>query len=332
VILLKDVIIVGAGKAGYLHYNSYLKLKEKGSLYIVDIKNKTKYFENIKIYSSIEEVIEMSNLNPNNIIVDICAPYKCFIKIINNCLRLGLYNILVEKPFIIEENFFDNKEKLNIYMIQNYLFSKLTQDAKKYIEENKLNIETIITNFSKNRINDSKNGRAFSDNNATTIFEIEIPHQIYIANFLLDKVDRNKLMYISANDLVIDGNIYKNHASGIAIINKDNRLVIHEGNMTSTSVVKRITLICQDGYVLNIDYFLYNDLTILKNGCLRILKDGTIIKEILYDEDDNMFKNIEYVYNNFNQGIYNKDNLEIIKEFSKEMQMLILNIEGDINV
>jgi len=324
---VKDVIIVGAGKAGYLHYNSYAKLKDKGTIYIVDIKGSSKYFENIKIYNSIEQVMEINQLDITNTIVDICVPYKSFKEVIENCLKLGLNNVLVEKPFIIEDNFFDDKENLNISMIQNYLYSPLTIDAKNYIVQNNLNIETVITNFSKNRINDSKSGRAFSNNHSTTIFEIEIPHQVYITNYLLGKTTANKLLYISASDLEIENNCYKNHATGIAILSKDSKTVIHESNMTSDTIYKGITVICENGYVLNLDYILYSGLQVIKNGSLKIYKEGSLIKELLYEKDDNIFKNIEYIYNCFNSNNYNPRSIDIIKDFSREMRMFILSWE-----
>ena len=36
----------------------------------------------------------------NNIIVDICTPKEEFYNIINQCISLGINNIIVEKPFM----------------------------------------------------------------------------------------------------------------------------------------------------------------------------------------------------------------------------------------
>ena len=45
---MKDIIIVGTGKAGFLHYYSYKKFEKIGRVYFVDIDGKIKN-ENINI-------------------------------------------------------------------------------------------------------------------------------------------------------------------------------------------------------------------------------------------------------------------------------------------
>ena len=46
---MKDIIIVGTGKAGFLHYYSYKKFEKIGRIYFVDIDGKIKN-ENINIF------------------------------------------------------------------------------------------------------------------------------------------------------------------------------------------------------------------------------------------------------------------------------------------
>lgn len=50
---MKDIIIVGTGKAGFIHYYSYQKFDEIGRIYFVDIDGKIKN-ENIKILKYIQ--------------------------------------------------------------------------------------------------------------------------------------------------------------------------------------------------------------------------------------------------------------------------------------
>ena len=86
---MKDVIIVGTGKAALLHYNSYNKLKQKGKIFFVDIKNHSNYISNNRIYSTIQECIKSNDLKINNFIVDICTPKSEFLTIIKNCKKFG---------------------------------------------------------------------------------------------------------------------------------------------------------------------------------------------------------------------------------------------------
>ena len=84
---MKDVILVGKGKASRIHTMSYNKFKEKVNLYYADID------------ISIQKIIEDNNLDINNIIVDIVTPKEVIINVIETCESLGLYYIIVEKPF-----------------------------------------------------------------------------------------------------------------------------------------------------------------------------------------------------------------------------------------
>lgn len=75
---MKDIIIVGSGKAALLHYNSYKKLKNKVKIYFIDIKNYSNYIPNNKLYSTIQECIKSNDLKINNLILDICTPKSEF--------------------------------------------------------------------------------------------------------------------------------------------------------------------------------------------------------------------------------------------------------------
>ena len=137
---MKDIIIVGTGKAGFLHYYSYKKFEKIGRIYFVDIDGKIKN-ENIKdskVYTNIENTVKEEKLDVNNIIVDICTPKSVFLDIIMECKKLNIKNILVEKPFIVNEKFFEENENLNIAMVHNYVYSKIVMKIKEYIALYKL--------------------------------------------------------------------------------------------------------------------------------------------------------------------------------------------------
>ena len=134
---MKDIIIVGTGKAGFLHYYSYKKFEKIGRIYFVDIDGKIKN-ENIKdskVYSSIESTIKKEKLDVNNIIVDICTPKSVFLDIIMECKQLNIRDILVEKPFIVNKDFFEENDDLNIAMVHNYEYSKIVMKIKEYIKK-----------------------------------------------------------------------------------------------------------------------------------------------------------------------------------------------------
>lgn len=202
---MKDIIIVGTSKAGFLHFKSYNKLSNVGKIFFTDIKENAsnKNIKTKKIYKSIIDTLSQNNLNSNNIIVDICTPKEEFYNIINQCISLDINNIIVEKPFIASKDFFNQYPNLHILMVQNYLYSNIISEIKKKIEENNFNIKLIYTNFSKNRINDSINRRGMSKKN-TQNFEIEIPHQIYLADYILGENNKKEIIFKEQKDFIID--------------------------------------------------------------------------------------------------------------------------------
>ena len=52
----------------------------------------------------------LNNLDANNIIVDICTPKSVFIDIVMECKNLNIKDIMVEKPFIVEQDFFEKNK------------------------------------------------------------------------------------------------------------------------------------------------------------------------------------------------------------------------------
>ncbi|MEN8905065.1 MAG: hypothetical protein ABF289_03805, partial [Clostridiales bacterium] len=265
---MKNVIIVGLGKAGWLHYKAYEKIERMGEVYFVDKVRTQKYFEKQQIYRNITELINELNLKSDNVIVDICTPKEEFQNIISESIDCGIENILIEKPFCVDENFFIKKKKLNIIMVENYKVSKITQEIKKIIEKKNYNIKFIYTNFSKSRISDTLNGRGVSKT-ITSNFEIEIPHQIYVVNFILNRNNfkRQKVVYCKTKDLKIDNVVLKNHAYGLIEIRKDNVVVKHESDLTTNILRKEIEIRCENNILILANYILYDfELNIIQNG------------------------------------------------------------------
>ena len=48
----------------------------------------------------------------NNVVVDIVTPKEVFVEVIEKCESLGIYNIIVEKPFVVDEILQKNTEKM----------------------------------------------------------------------------------------------------------------------------------------------------------------------------------------------------------------------------
>ena len=278
---MKDIIIVGKGKAGKLHFKSYKKINEVGKIYFVD-KNKS-YKKNV--YKSVNELLVEKNLDKENIIVDICTPKEEFYDVINECIVLGIKNIIVEKPFIISKEFIDENPKLNIMMVQNYLYSKIINEIKSKVKEEKLKIKFIYTNFSKNR--------------------------------------KKEIIYKEQKDFEEKNIILKKHGYGKIIMIYDSITVIHESDLITNNCIKEITLICEEGVVIKGEFILYNEeLDKIKNGRIIVINKQKIIWEKEITEDDNMYFCLKEYYEAFNNNINNKYKKRLL-EFSNIFKKLI---------
>lgn len=322
-----NIIILGTGKAAILHFNKYKKIVNTNKIFFVNPFHISKF--DYPVYKTLDYLFSKENINCEDTIVDICTPHSEFKKIIKQCMEKKLYNIIVEKPFIVDEKYFLDKQKLNIIMVQNYLFSKMVVDAKKIIKRDKLVLIDIYTNFSKNRIVDSSRYRGIK-NKVTTAFEIEIPHQIYIANSFLDNNTEKELIKIDAKDMIINNLILKNHGYGYVCVNNENVLIVHESNLMSKDISKQIFLNLRDNYSIIISFITYDkNFKGIKDGKLTILKKNKIVEEYIYENDDNILEFLKYAYNAFisrNTKIFIKQKKFIIS-FSKELNLYLETIK-----
>lgn len=317
---MKDIIIIGTGKAAWLHTRAYLKIKNVGRLFYVDITEKinNSNLKINKIYKCIEDVILENHLLENNIIVDICTPEKEFYKIIDKCKILNLVNIIVEKPFV-----YNNKRcnGLKILMIQNYLYSNITSKVSEYIKDTD-DIEVIYTNFSKSRINDSRNERGMS-NKITSNFEIEIPHQLYIVDHLLNSKGNLSIMCSETNDYQINNLVLENHGYGKVIMKYKDTIIIFESDLITCNTKKQIIFIMKNK-VIEANYIIYDkDLFVAKNGSVIVKENGKNIYENQYSFDDNMYECIDEYYKLFNNNYEINKYIKRMNSFTKIFEKIM---------
>ena len=321
---MKDIIIIGTGKAAFLHNYAYSKFQNIGNIYYVAFDGKVKN-RNLKIdktYLTINETIEQNNLETDNIIIDICTPKSVFFEIIEECKKLNLQNIIVEKPFIIDKEFLNNNKELNIIMM--YLYSKITREVREIIEKENLKVNTIYTNFSKNRIQESFNGRGMYKKTTRNI-EHDIPHQVYIANYIVGEKYKETQQLLQEEKSITKNEItLEKHAYSKIISKKGNVLVVHESDFTTETTIREVIAICEDNMVVKGEYLIYDaDLNKIRDGKISVYKEGKQIKEEIIDFDDNMYECLLEYYNYFNNNKKDQYYKNKLLDFSKEMTIYL---------
>lgn len=319
-----DIIIVGTGKAAYLHYLKYLKIGV-GNILFYDKTINNKYIKN-NVYLSMNELMANHEIDIGNTIVDICTPFFEFTSIINYFIALGFTKFIVEKPFIVNDNYFSDKKDIKILMIENYKYSLITKYISDYINDNNLLIKSIKINFSKNRLKDSINKRGFSNYKSTNNYEIEMPHEIYIANYFIgDCLHKNyKSLYL--RDMVYNDLTFEKHGYGLIEYETQKTNVRLESNLMTKYARKSIEIVCSKDIVIYGEYIIYDSqFNVIKPGKITINNNNNCILKKEFFEDDNMYYCLaEYLRILNSDCNFEKYKDEIIS-FSKELTYCIEN-------
>lgn len=319
--MYNNIIIVGTGKAGYLHYLKYKKMNMKNIVFL-DNNNKSKYIDNSLICLSIEEIIKKYNFKTNETIIDICTPCSQFKHLIDAFIEANFSAFIVEKPFVVEEDYFNDKKNIKCIMMENYKNSVITNKLINILSKEKNKIKNIKIEFSKNRIKDSFSKRGMFDSEAPTNFEVEMPHEIYLADGLISSGEK-VYKEIILRDMTFNDKSILNHGYGMIAYNQDETTVILESNLMAEYNKRTINIELYNGTIINVAYLNYdNCFNLVSNGYIEIVKKDSN-KKINFSYDDNMYESLKkYVYDLSNDRNIDKYKREIIN-FSKIMKYFI---------
>ncbi len=309
---MSKIIMIGSGKAGLIHFKAYKKLGLEEDVVFVDVSKTSKYFPDKTIYATAKEAIEALNLNPAEVIADVATPKEVFYQVIEECRELGIKNMIVEKPFILKND--DDFSDVNLVMVENYLFSKIFKYIKDYIKDNDLTVKTVYSNFSKNRRQNSSERRGMVTQ-TVNCFNIEMPHQVYLAQELVS--GEPNLLYKEAKDMVFEDFRLKDHGEGLLIVQNGDALCYLYSNLMTDSLEKYINVVTDKGYSLQGDFFTYTpDLQIITKGGVKVYKDGKLIGEQYFDEDDMITYMLDEFISYFKSGKHNPEYRQSMIKFS----------------
>jgi len=318
---MKNIIIVGTGKAAYLHYLKYKKLGYK-SIFFLDNKITDTYIDSTNIYYDIDDVFK-NVIDLQETVVDICTPCSVFIDVIDKFIKKGVVNFIVEKPFVVPGNYFDDKKNINFIMMENYRYSLITMDIKKILNDLKLDIKSMRIEFSKDRIKDSFSKRGISNFDIPTCFEIEMPHEIYMADYFISK-GRKQYKTIELGNMEFNGKVLPNHGYGLIEYIRDGVDITLVSDLTRGPNVRTVE-IKFDGGKLVAHYLNYDELFNRESiGTLEIIV-GSVIHKIEYNVDDNIYYSLKNYLNDLDSGLHKEEYKKEILNFSNSLSYVIKN-------
>ena len=250
-------------------------------------------------------------------------PSKIVNYICEQCKQLNIRDILVEKPFIVNKEFFEENDDLNIAMVHNYEYSKIVMKIKEYIVQKELKPVIIYTNFSKNRTEESFNGRGMYKK-VTRNIEHDIPHQVYISQFLLDNPKDTQVLLEEEKTMERGNRILEKHGYSKIFTKKNDVYVIHESDFATNTKIREVIVICENNIVIKGEFLFYDkDLNKLKDGNVSIIQNNKVIHSEKIDFDDNMYECLLDIYKYFNTDVISQKYKDEIKDFSNEMNLYL---------
>lgn len=305
-----DIVIVGAGKAGSLHYRAYSHLARSGRLrrdriQFVDPNERAgPDLAELLLHDGVTERVvadrqQLRPTEPGSTIVDLCLPSRVIAHALLDWWRAGYRRFLIEKPFMVPPELeHEVREVLatsQAVLVRNYLHSKVHATVRRLITLYDLDPVLCVTNFSKDRRTDNLRGRGASGAASPTVFEVEIPHQLYIGADLLgepasiDFADDHDPTVADGVPLRLgEGVIVGRTASGAAFV--------HYSNLHHPTIVRSLDLFSRSGLSVHATYAaICEELTDIKAGVL-LCRGGTVIAKHLFTADDNMLGMIAHSY------------------------------------
>jgi predicted dehydrogenase len=305
-----DIIIVGCGVQSRAHIACYAKLKEMFDLNIAGVVDPDQKHLNAfqHLFNELgfdargtlfkNKLSEITKeLNISNSIVDILTPNNCHYPCAKEAIDMGVKRIIIEKPLAHDISDAMNIEKLSgaIGVVENYLFSSITQYIKKFIEEQKLKPLFIKTEFSKDRRVESSGGRGVSGAYSPHTFSIEIPHQVAVVSYILGFPERVCDAWC-IDMLLSEGRIPNLGEGAITLAHKDRVASYNfsclQGHRHLSTRYRTIRIYCEEAFTI----FGYYPTTSDLEGTILVYRDQDLVERHKLIADS-MTETLKYLIN-----------------------------------
>ncbi|WP_103533563.1 hypothetical protein [Streptomyces sp. SM11] len=298
-----DLVIVGAGKAASLHYRAYSHLARSGLLN----RGRVQFLDTTRRAGPelaallrrdriAERVVagrqELAPTAPESTIVDLCLPSRSLAPVLLDWWHAGYRKFVIEKPFTVPPELVDDVRLVlatsQAVLVRNYLHSQVHRAVRELIDLYDLDPVLCVTNFSKDRRADNLRGRGASSTAAPTVFEVEMPHQLYIGTDLLGEPaqveyaeDLDPMTAPDGTPLRLgEGVLVGRAARGAAFV--------HYSNLHYPTIVRSLDVFSRSGLSIHATYApICEELADIKAGVM-LCRGSTVINKKLFTSDDNM--------------------------------------------
>jgi hypothetical protein len=318
------VVVVGAGKAGSLHYRAYSRLARSGLL----ARERVQFVDHAgapgpDLAALLRRdgyrapvVTGRDRLAPHPVeatIVDLCLPSRSLAAVLVEWWRAGYRKFVVEKPFTIPPESADAVREVlagsQVVLVRNYLHSRVHETVREFMALFALEPVLCLTNFSKDRRADNLRRRGASPTASPTVFEVEMPHQLYIGADLLGPTQ--SVRHVEDRDTTTAQGEVLRLGEGL-IVGRAERgaSFVHYSNLHHPTIVRSLDLICRGALSVHAAYApICEELSDIKAGVM-LCRGSTVLSKKLFTHDDNMLGMISSAFTTLSTGIGGKADFE----------------------
>jgi len=336
-----NIILVGCGRQGRLHAQCLAKLQDTFNLKIVGVVDHSpeRAAAMIGTFPALgfdpKDVVQGQSLSTlareldlSDTIVDVVTTNSVHHEVAMLAAENNARGILIEKPIAdtLDHARYITKLDRPIFVMENYLFSVITNFVRGYLDENNLRPRFVKTEFSKDRRRESFDGRGSLAGYVPHVFDVEMPHQIALAAHLLGP---SRSVYDAwCHDMILaDGRIVDHGEGAITLSHGDGATSYNfsslQGHHCLSATYRNARIYCQD----DLKVFCYFPTTVDLSGSVLIYEGEKLIGRKAFF-DDSLTEALRYALaccrdelTPLNDAQFGSDVLEVItssKELARE--------------
>lgn len=294
-----NIVVVGCGRQGRLHLRCLARLRDDFEVRVVGLVDRDPHRvqavrdrlpqlglagAEVAVGDDLAEIARAVDLSTT--VVDVVTTNSAHHAVAASAAAQDVRGIIVEKPIA------DSVEHARcicaldrpVYVMESYVFSDISRFAGDYVRDRGLTPRLVKTEFSKDRRQDSAEGRGMLAGYSPHVFDVEIPHQIALARYLLGPWE--SVCDAWCHDMILPDGRIADHGEGAITL-------LHRGGATSynfsclqgfhhLSITYRTARIyCEDG----INVFCYYPSTVDLSGSVLVYRGGQLVERYAFVDD-----------------------------------------------
>jgi predicted dehydrogenase len=309
------VVLVGCGSQGLRHLRCLGKLRDILDVKVVGLVDRDPSrtsllgshlrrlgFDSDEVVHADDLALLAMKMDLSEAVVDVvttnCAHHQMATIAANHDAK----GIVLEKPIA---DTLDHARTITglarpVYVLENYLFSPITQFAKRYLGANGLTPCFAKTEFSKDRRADSANGRGMGDNYTPHVFTVEMPHQVALMSHLIGAP--RSICDAWCHDMILPDGRIADHGEGAVTLNHGGGVTSYnfsclQGHHHMSTNYRTVRIYCDDLTKI----FCYYPVTMDLTGSVLVYHDEELMEKHAF-QDDSLTEALRYTLHSCRDG------------------------------